>query len=199
MWCEMHRIRSLKPSMQVMNKATTDEKDFEALDRLARGITPAKRRPLTAEQRARWEAAKRGRPKKASGTKAVPTLITVEPQLLRLADAYAKKAGVSRSQLFSDAVGRVRLFDRRPATHALSPETLRRDGHTTGARGRSSITVGRRDRKQLPGDPCLLTDPIILARSMRSASIRNNVFPSQGRRSAIGQRSAPRWPHNDVA
>jgi len=91
--------------MQVKKKKT-DENDFEALDRLARGITPEKLRPLTAEQRARWEAAKRGRPRKAPGTKAVPTLITVEPQLLRLADAYAKKAGVSRSQLFSDAVRR---------------------------------------------------------------------------------------------
>ena len=42
----------------------------------------------------------------------MPTLITVEPQLLRRADAYAdayayayaKKSGLSRSQLFSDAL-----------------------------------------------------------------------------------------------
>ncbi|HZK82266.1 MAG TPA: ribbon-helix-helix protein, CopG family [Humisphaera sp.] len=84
----------------------TDENDFEALDRLARGITPEKLRPLTPQQRRRWEAAKRGRPRKAPGTKAVPTLITVEPLLLRRVDAYAKKAGVSRSQLFSDAIRR---------------------------------------------------------------------------------------------
>jgi hypothetical protein len=84
----------------------TDENDFAALDRLAQGITPEKLRPLTAEQRVRWRAAKRGRPKKPPGTKAVPTLITVEPQLLRQADAYAKKAGLSRSQLFSDALRR---------------------------------------------------------------------------------------------
>jgi metal-responsive CopG/Arc/MetJ family transcriptional regulator len=31
-------------------------------------------------------------------------LITVEPKLLRMADAYAKKNGVSRAQLFSDAL-----------------------------------------------------------------------------------------------
>jgi hypothetical protein len=43
------------------------------------------------------------------GTKAVPTLITVEPRLLQQADAYAKKVGVSRSQLFSDAIrGRIK-------------------------------------------------------------------------------------------
>jgi hypothetical protein len=87
-------------------KTKTDENDFDALDRLARGITPDKLRPLTPGQRRRWEAAKRGRPRKAPGTKAVPTLITVEPQLLRRADAYAKKAGLSRSQLFADALRR---------------------------------------------------------------------------------------------
>ena len=87
-------------------KATTDENDFEALDRLARTITPEKLRPLTPGQRRRWEAAKRGRPKKAPGAKAVPTLITVEPKLLRRVDAYARKAGLSRSQLFADAVRR---------------------------------------------------------------------------------------------
>lgn len=78
----------------------TDENDFEALERLARGITLEKLPPLTPAQR----RDKRGRPKKAPGTKAVPTLITVEPHLLRKVDAYAKRAGVSRSQLFSDAV-----------------------------------------------------------------------------------------------
>jgi hypothetical protein len=87
-------------------KKKTDENDFEALDRLARGVTLEKLRPLNPEQRRRWEAAKRGRPRKAPGTKAIPTLITVEPELLRRADAYAKKIGLSRSQLFSEAVRR---------------------------------------------------------------------------------------------
>jgi len=87
-----------------VKKTGTDENDFEALDRLARSITPARLRPLTAGQQGRWEAAKRGRPRKAAGTKAVPTLITVEPKLLRRADAYAKKMGLSRSQLVSDAL-----------------------------------------------------------------------------------------------
>jgi hypothetical protein len=89
-----------------VKKRKTDENDFDAMDRLARDITPEKLRPLTPEQRHRWDAAKRGRPKKAPGTKAVPTLITVEPRLLQRVDAYAKKSGVSRSQLFSDAVRR---------------------------------------------------------------------------------------------
>jgi Ribbon-helix-helix protein, copG family len=88
----------------IPKKNKTDENDFKALDRLARSITPKKLRVLTPEQRSRWNAAKRGRPKKAPGTKSVPTLITVEPRLLRQVDAYAKKAGVSRSQLFSEAI-----------------------------------------------------------------------------------------------
>ena len=87
-------------------KKKTDEDDFEALDRLARSVTLEKLRPLNPEERRRWEAAKRGRPRKAPGTKAIPTLITVEPELLRRADAYAKKIGLSRSQLFSEAVRR---------------------------------------------------------------------------------------------
>ena len=85
-------------------KNKTDENDFEALDRLARSIMPEKLRPLTPDQRRQWEAVKRGRPKKAPGTKAIPTLITVEPKLLKKVDAYAKKEGISRSQLFSEAV-----------------------------------------------------------------------------------------------
>ncbi len=84
--------------------AKTDENDLAALDKLAASITPQKLRPLTPAQRGRWEAARRGRPKKPPGAKAVPTLITVEPELLRRADAYAKKAGLSRSQLFADAL-----------------------------------------------------------------------------------------------
>jgi len=87
-----------------MKKIKTDENDFDALERLAQSITPDKLRPLSPRQRVRWQAAKRGRPRKLPGTKAIPTLITVEPRLLRRADAYAKKVGLSRSQLFSDAL-----------------------------------------------------------------------------------------------
>jgi hypothetical protein len=85
-------------------KIKTNENDFEAMDRLARSITPEKLRLLTPQRRKHWVSAKRGRPKKPLGTKAVPTLITVEPRLLRQADVYARKIGLSRSQLFSEAV-----------------------------------------------------------------------------------------------
>jgi len=83
-------------------KKSTDENDFEGLERLARSITPEKLRPLSGQLRRRWEAAKRGRPRKEPGTKAVPTMITVEPNLLRQVDAYTRKAGITRSQFFAD-------------------------------------------------------------------------------------------------
>ena len=85
-------------------RVTIDEDDFESLDRLAHEITLEKTRPMSPAMRRRWEDAKRGRPRKVPGTKAVPTLITVEPKLLKLADAYAKRTGISRSQLFAEAV-----------------------------------------------------------------------------------------------
>ena len=85
-------------------KKSTDENDFEGLERLAKSVTLAKLPTLTPAQRRRWQSVKRGRPRKAPGTKSVPTLITVEPALLRRVDSYAKKAGISRSQLFSEAI-----------------------------------------------------------------------------------------------
>jgi hypothetical protein len=45
-------------------KTKTNENDFDAVDRLARSITPDKLRSLTPKQRGQWEAAKRGRPRK---------------------------------------------------------------------------------------------------------------------------------------
>jgi hypothetical protein len=90
----------------IRSKQKIDENDFEALDRLARSLTPERMRPLSPEMRRRWEAAVRGRPRKAPGTKAVPTMITVEPALLKRIDAGARKAGVSRSQFLANAARR---------------------------------------------------------------------------------------------
>ena len=41
-------------------KKKIEEDDFEALDRLARSVTLEKLRPLSPEQRRRWEAANAG-------------------------------------------------------------------------------------------------------------------------------------------
>jgi hypothetical protein len=88
------------------NRPKVDSNDFAALDRLARAVTPEAMRPMHADMRRRWQAAKRGRPRKVLGTKAVPTMITVEPRLLKRIDTAARKAGVSRSRFLADAASR---------------------------------------------------------------------------------------------
>jgi hypothetical protein len=89
-----------------MKKTKIDENDFEALDKLAREVTREKMRPLSSVMRRKWNAAKRGRPAKAPGTKAVPTMITVEPTLLKQIDARARAEGMSRSQFLAEAARR---------------------------------------------------------------------------------------------
>ena len=86
------------------------------IDEIERG-TPASRRaqsrPPNAAERARLEriARKIGRPKIGRGVKIVS--ISVERDLLKSADAYAKKLGIKRSELFIDALRRVLLVSRK--------------------------------------------------------------------------------------
>ena len=55
-------------------------------------------RPLTAEQRALWQRAKRrGRPQVGNGAKVIS--LSVERGLLKAADARAKALGISRAEL----------------------------------------------------------------------------------------------------
>jgi len=84
-------------------KSKIDENDFKSLDRIAKRLTPRDMRPLSPAMRARWQAAKRGRPRKAPGTKALPTMITVDPALLKQIDTRARKIGISRSKFLADA------------------------------------------------------------------------------------------------
>ncbi|MBI4586367.1 MAG: hypothetical protein HY717_20350 [Planctomycetes bacterium] len=64
---------------------------------------PGRFRPMTARERRQWERAKRGRgrPSKAPGQKAVRVLLTIQPTLLAEADAFARRHGLSRSDLFA--------------------------------------------------------------------------------------------------
>ena len=64
---------------------------------------PGRFRTMTARERRRWERAKRGRgrPSKAPGQKAVRVLLTIQPPLLAEADAFARRHGLSRSELFA--------------------------------------------------------------------------------------------------
>ncbi len=65
-------------------------------------------KPLIAAERGRWKNAKStnlgGRPRKPSEEKSVRILMTIEPRLLKLADAAAKKRGISRSELFANGI-----------------------------------------------------------------------------------------------
>ena len=89
-----------------IKKRHIDENDFESLEKLAQEITPEKMRPLSSTARRRWKAAKRGRPAKAPGTKAVPTMISLDPTLLKQIDTRAQTVGMSRSQFLSQAARR---------------------------------------------------------------------------------------------
>lgn len=69
-------------------------------------IDPAEMKPLTAEQRREEQRARRkaGRPK--VGAEAEKLRISMEGGLLKKVDAYAKKAGISRSKLIADSLRR---------------------------------------------------------------------------------------------
>lgn len=68
-----------------------------------REIDLSETRPLSAENRKWWNKARKGgRPKVGKGSK--PILITMEQGLLEEADAYAKKLGMNRSQLFAKGI-----------------------------------------------------------------------------------------------
>lgn len=72
---------------------------FENVDNLGQS------RPLTREMRRRWNrAAKPGRPPKDVAEKSVKVMLTMTPDLLRKADAFAKKSGLSRSGLVKAAL-----------------------------------------------------------------------------------------------
>jgi hypothetical protein len=56
---------------------------------------------LSPESRKLWQKAKRKRGRPKIGAGAAKVLVSVERGLLRRADAFAKREGISRSQLFA--------------------------------------------------------------------------------------------------
>ncbi|MFT3789388.1 MAG: hypothetical protein QM770_24945 [Tepidisphaeraceae bacterium] len=67
----------------------------------------AEAKPLTAKGRREHATAKRtklGRPPKSAATKFKPTLLTLPPDVLALADDLAKQAGTSRSALVAKLI-----------------------------------------------------------------------------------------------
>ncbi len=64
----------------------------------------ANSRPLNARERRQWQRfkAKMGRPKVGKGAKTIS--LTVEKSLLKQADAYAKRHGISRAKLVAQGL-----------------------------------------------------------------------------------------------
>jgi hypothetical protein len=67
----------------------------------------ARSRPLNAAERAQWRRFKRkmGRPKIGGGARTIS--LTVERNLLKRADAYAKRHGISRAKLVAQGLAAI--------------------------------------------------------------------------------------------
>lgn len=67
------------------------------------GIRFERTRELTPAERTRWDNVRRGpgRPRKPVGEKAARVLVTIAPNLLAEADAYARRHRISRAELFA--------------------------------------------------------------------------------------------------
>ena len=80
------------------------ERIWQEIDRKSPEQLLAESRPLNKKERATWRRIKKkmGRPKIGKGAKVIS--LSVERGLLKQADAYAKKAGISRAQLVADGL-----------------------------------------------------------------------------------------------
>lgn len=76
----------------------------EATREFDRPLERDKFKPMSRSERARWDAARRGRgrPKLGKGTR--PVQITIERGLLEQADRLAHEIGISRSQLIGSGL-----------------------------------------------------------------------------------------------
>lgn len=85
--------------------ALSDQEKEKVAAYFERGISFEETQPLTAKERARWERVKRkkpGRPRIGDGAKVIS--LSMERGLLERADAYAKRAGISRAQLVAEGI-----------------------------------------------------------------------------------------------
>jgi hypothetical protein len=81
--------------------AAEKERIFQEIERETPEQRRAASRPLNPAERARWNRIKKkmGRPKIGKGIKVIS--LSVERDLLKRADAYAKAAGLKRSAVFA--------------------------------------------------------------------------------------------------
>jgi len=80
------------------------ERIFQELENESPEDRLARSRPLNAREREQWRRfkARAGRPKVGKGAKAIS--LTVEIDLLKKADAYAKRHGISRAKLVAQGL-----------------------------------------------------------------------------------------------
>jgi hypothetical protein len=82
------------------------ERIFQELEAMTTEEMLARSRPLNARERRQWAKfkarSKMGRPKVGSGARTIS--LTVELGLLKKADAYAKRHGISRAKLVAQGL-----------------------------------------------------------------------------------------------
>ena len=83
---------------------TQKERIFAQIESETPQQSLARSRPLNARDRAQWRRFKKkmGRPRVGKGAKTIS--LTVEKDLLKRADAYAKRRGISRASLVAEGL-----------------------------------------------------------------------------------------------
>lgn len=111
---------TLSPADQFMALSDSDK---EAIFReLERPIGKSETREMTASERRQWEIVRRGRGRPKIGKGTVPVSLTIEKELLRWLDAYARDKGLSRARLVRIALESFREDVRRYQRVAKFPE-----------------------------------------------------------------------------
>jgi hypothetical protein len=103
-------------------KMTAAERDA-VVKQFDREILFEETRPLSPKGKALWERSKRGtstpkRGKRTRGAGARAVVIPIDRALLERADRYAKRRGMTRTQLVIKGLETI-LGDRGPSTHSL--------------------------------------------------------------------------------
>lgn len=114
--------------------------------KLERGVSFDETRPLSAKGKALWELAKRGpgRPPKPKGEKAARFLVSMDPKLLTVVEAFASSKGLDRSKLIALSVRAFMAAD--DAHQQVRPDSEGNDRRRANKRAtRGSRTVRRDD------------------------------------------------------
>lgn len=110
---------------------TAAQRDAQA-KQWERGIMFQETRPLSKRSQALWELAKRGRgrPRKPAETHARRVLISLDPELLALVEAFASAKGLDRSKLFALSVQAFMAADKAHTAASAIADRARGAGRT---------------------------------------------------------------------